>query len=375
MALSENEEKVLALISQDPFLSQRSIADQLALNRSTVATIVASLTNKRYLQGRAYVVNPPADIFCIGGMNVDRIYHLKENFVKGTSNPVMSTVTAGGVARNIAENLGRLGQSVNLLSLAGSDGDYEMIRRNTQFYVNLDHVEQLSHANTSAYTAVLDAHGEMEFAFADMEICNLMSVDWINRYKDVLKMAKMLVVDLNLPADAVAVLIAFARVQKIPLTIIPVSGPKMAHLPSDLTGVNWLIVNQDESETFFNLTVKTEEDFINLGRKWLEAGVENIIITRGMKASLYINKEAFHLLEPPQNPNVVDVTGAGDSYAAGLIYGQVMGYTPLECLSFAMTNAYHTISAPTTVRKNLAAATLQEETNKLREQKLLPHFK
>lgn len=374
MALSENEAKVLALITEDPFLSQKSIADQLGLNRSTVATIVSSLTIKRYLQGRAYVVNPSADIFCIGAMNIDRIYELKGPFVKGTSNPVQSTVTAGGVARNIAENLGRLDQSVSLLSLAGNDGDYEMIKRHTQSHVNMNYVEQLSSSNTSAYTAVLDATGEMEFAFANMDICDEMSVEWINRYKEVLKGAKMLVVDLNLPADSVATLIDFAKAQSIPLTIIPVSGPKMNHLPDNLAGVQWLIVNQDESESFFDVRVNGEEDFIALGKRWLEVGVENVLITRGMQPSLYMNKEAFHLLKPPSNPQVVDVTGAGDSYAAGLIYGQVAGYSPLESLAMAMTNAYHTISATTTVRKNLTAASLQQEVKELKENNLLPNF-
>ena len=54
-------------------------------------------------------------VLCIGGMNVDKKVQLLENLVLETSNPVVSSLSAGGVSRNIAENLGRLGVPVKML--------------------------------------------------------------------------------------------------------------------------------------------------------------------------------------------------------------------------------------------------------------------
>lgn len=49
-------------------------------------------------------------IICIGGANLDRKFYAKFDITSETSNPVKSSTSVGGVARNIAENLGRLGK-------------------------------------------------------------------------------------------------------------------------------------------------------------------------------------------------------------------------------------------------------------------------
>lgn len=80
---------------------------------------------KKYIVGRAYVLNESDGIFCIGAMNLDRKYHLQEDLVLKTSNPTHSEATVGGVARNIAENLGRLDLNVNLISMGSFDQDFQ----------------------------------------------------------------------------------------------------------------------------------------------------------------------------------------------------------------------------------------------------------
>ncbi|MGF3066702.1 PfkB family carbohydrate kinase [Facklamia sp. P12945] len=360
--LNSNEKRVLDLIKQDPFLTQTKLAEILSINRSTLANIVSSLTQKRYLQGRAYIVNEPADIFCIGAMNIDRIFQLKTPLLKSTSNPVNSTVTVGGVARNVAENLGRMELSVSLLSLAGIDADFEEIKAITQPFVNLDHVKSLENHNTSSYTAILDETGQMEVAFADMEICDQMNAEWITSFHLQIENCQFIAMDLNLTQSAVEQVMNIAKKQQIPLVVIPVSGPKMNHLPENLKGITWLIVNQDESEEYFNHKVKTEDDFIYLAELWIDRGVENVIITRGTKPLLYSNqKKEFLYFQPPNNPRLVDVTGAGDSFVAGLIYGLKKEYAPSEAIHYGITNSYYTVQSPSTVRKNLNAKLFEEE--------------
>ena len=56
-------------------------------------------------------------IACIGGAHLDRHGVLRGPLVLGTSNPGSVHVAVGGVARNVAENLARLGVKVTLVSL------------------------------------------------------------------------------------------------------------------------------------------------------------------------------------------------------------------------------------------------------------------
>lgn len=366
--LNANESRLLALISDQPFLSQQELADQLGLTRSTVAGLISSLVAKKYLLGRAYVLNPSAEVICIGGMNMDRKYVLGDNWQPKTSNPVTASMSVGGVARNIAENLGRLGQAVSLLSVAGRDHDYDWIKAQTESYVNLQQVTQLEGQTTSSYTAILDGQGDMQLGLADMGICDQMTPDWLYRHRSWLAQARLLVADLNLPLETVTATIELARQQGLELVIIPVSSPKMTHLPQDLTGVTWLVVNQDESEAYFGCQVVSEEDFTALAEKWLSRGLEHVLMTRGSQAAYYANQSGQRqLIQPPRVEKVVDVTGAGDSFSAGLIHGLLEGKQATEAIAYGLTNAYHTIQTAATVRVDLSAQLLEQNYHELNE--------
>lgn len=366
--LNKNEQRVLEIIENNPFISQKKIGEELDLTRSTVATIISSLTQKKFLLGRAYVVNQSSGIYCIGAMNVDRKYNLLENMVLGTSNPAVSNVSVGGVARNIAENLGRKQIDVSLISLGGHDQDFNYIKRETAPFVNMQHVMQKNGFSTGTYNAVLDSRGEMQLALADMQINEEMNVEWIMEYQNILSEARLLILDLNLPYETVDYLLGLARQFEIEVFIIPVSGPKMSRLPRDLEGVTWLIVNQDESETYFNVQIKDEEDFQELVNHWLDIGVENVVITRGEKGSVYGNHRGVrYTFEPPITEKIVDVTGAGDAYAAGIVYGHLKDFEPKESIHLGMTNAYYTIQSPYTVRVDLTEEKLLEQTEDLFE--------
>ncbi|MGT2757179.1 PfkB family carbohydrate kinase [Streptococcus ovuberis] len=360
--LNEKEQAVLEVIRQFPFYSQQEIADYLGVSRSTVANMISDMIKRNYLLGRAYIINEDAPVICIGGMNVDRKFYACQELILKTSNPVRSEVSIGGVGRNIAENLGRLGESVLMLSRAGDDQDWELIKQQSQSYINLRQVDIAPDQATSSYTAVIDLDGEMSMALANMAICDTMTVAWLQQYEDLLSRARLLVVDLNLPRESVAYLIELAKERGVSLALIPVSAPKMAHLPQELTGVEWLIVNQDESEFFFGQKANTESDFEELAELWLNLGVKQVLITRGARPMLYAKSSGERLLVSPKRvPHMVDATGAGDSLSAGVLFGWLNGYDQKEILEFGLTNAYHTILSSDTVRKTLSRHSFLQE--------------
>lgn len=335
--LNKNEAKILEVIGRDPFISQQNIANELGLTRSTVATIISGLTQKKHLLGRAYVVNKASGIYCVGAMNVDRTFNLFGEIVDGQSNPAVSSLNAGGVARNIAENLGRMDLDVSLVTLGGHDQDYQYIKRETAPYVNMQHVTQLSGYATGTYNAILDHQGDMILAVSDMQINEEMTVEWLENYQNILQEARLLVVDLNLPLETVAYTLKLAQQFEIETFVIPVSTPKMKRLPKELAGVTWIIVNQDEAEAYFELTVETEEDFEDLVERWLVTGVENVIITRETANSIYGNQEGERVTLPAIKTDfVVNETGTGNSFSSGVIYGVAHGKIGIEAIEQGM---------------------------------------
>ena len=59
--------------------------------------------------------SPTGGVLCAGGAVVDRLLHLHAPAVPATSNPARAAASYGGVARNVAENLARLGVDVGLV--------------------------------------------------------------------------------------------------------------------------------------------------------------------------------------------------------------------------------------------------------------------
>lgn len=365
--LTEKEKLVLEALRETPFSSQKELAERLHLNRSTLASVIQSLTQKNKILGRAYVLNDDAsNIFCIGGMNVDRKFHTYDKLIPGTSNPAYNRTSVGGVVRNVAENLGRLGYKPHLLSLGGDDFEMDYIQEHSEDWMDLHWVQRLTGRSTGSYSAIIDVDGEMACALAVMDINEAMDVAWIQGFENQLKTARLIVLDLNLPRDTVAWLIHFAKTHAIPLAVIPVSAPKMARLPKDLDGVTWLIVNQDESEAFFGVRIQNDDDFNRLPDLWIKAGCEQVVVTRGIRPARYGHRDGTgQSFLPPTVDRVIDVTGAGDAYAAGILFGALEGMMPDDAIRLGMTNAWATIQTEDTVRRDLTAEVLKQEVQKL----------
>lgn len=355
-----NKDRIIELISEDPFISQQAISKQIGLSRSTVANIISQLVKEGRIKGRAYVLNEPNQIYCLGAANIDRKFYVKEKLIPETSNPITSENSVGGVARNIAENLGRMDLPVSLISLSGTDNDWDLIHRKTSPHVNLDLSFQKADWRTGSYTAVIDQTGNMSYGFADMEVYDQMTVEMLEGLSHRLSEARCLVVDLNLPKNCINYLENLSTAKGIPFVLVAVSGPKMARMPDRLDGVSWLITNKEESLAYFN-DMSPDNSLSQLAKKWVSAGVDHVILTDGSKQVYYADKNQSKTYPVDPSTNVKDVTGAGDSFAAALLYGWLKEFTIDQSVQLAMINSKATIETSQTVRTDLTKETLLKE--------------
>ena len=87
------------------------------------------------------------------------------------SNPGHISLSAGGVTRNVCENLARLGADVKLLSCVGDDTFGAFIRRSCEDAgVDASHLYEARGASSSMYLSILDADGDMLVGMSDMRI-------------------------------------------------------------------------------------------------------------------------------------------------------------------------------------------------------------
>lgn len=365
--MNEKESLVLKMLQQNPFLSQQQMADELKMSRPALANIISNLTKQGYIVGRAYILSSHQDVICIGGANVDRKYKLKDDVQLETSNPSTSTTTIGGVARNIAENLGRLDHSVHLLSAGGKDGDWEQIVKHSQMYMNLTAVKLHEDFSTGSYAAVLNPDGELVLAMADMEIYDTLTVDYMTEQDRLLSQARLVIMDLNCPRSTVDYVKNRLLSSETELAIVPVSGPKMKHLPDDLHGVDWLFCNTEEAHVYTRIDIVDNDTWKQAVEKILEKGVKRVIVTGGSDGVI-VGQQGSIITHYPAHyvPTIEDVTGAGDAFVSAVLHGYLEGFSMDHCVQFGLVNAAKTLQSSYTVRPELTAHQLIQETEELK---------
>ena len=364
MTEPSKKDQLYELIRANPFISQQDLAVQLRLSRSAVAGYIAGLIRDRRLLGRAYVLPDNRPIVCLGAANLDRKLRSNATLKMGTSNPARQDESFGGVARNIAENLARLAAPVSLITVIGDDSSGKAL---------LDHAEaagidtrgtlRLQGVCTGTYTAVLDDHGEMLLALADMALYDLLTPEFLATRQPQRTVGALTVADMNLPKETLKSLLADALRDAIPLVIVAVSQPKMAHLPDDLRGLRLLILNQGELETRIGARLSTDADFLAACRAIQAQGAQDVIVTRGATGVVYTTGGGIAQLAAPP-AQIVDVTGAGDAFAAAVCWSLFQGSEDmtLACRRGLQLSAM-TLACEETVCPYLTAEVLAETPN------------
>jgi pseudouridine kinase len=367
------KQQLLELIRANAFISQQELATALGLSRSAVANYIAGLIRERALLGRAYVLPDRRPVTCIGAANLDRKLRSTAGIALHTSNPASQSESFGGVARNIAENLARLGTPVALLTATGKDSSGAALLAHAQSLgIDTGGTLQLQDVASGTYTAVLDQDGEMVVALADMALYDRLDAAFIAASQARIATSALVVADLNLPLETVDAVVAEARRLDTPLVLVAVSEPKMARLPRDLSGVRLLILNRGELAARVGRELASETDLDAAVAEVRAQGARDLIVTRGAEGVLYTRGGAGEdqiVRLYAQGADVVDVTGAGDAFAAAVCWSLLQdmnenkaGDLELACRRGLKLSAL-TLGVAETVNPRLGPDSLADMTN------------
>ena len=115
-----------------------------------------------------------------------------------------------------------------------------------------------------------------------------------------------------------------------------------------LQQLDCLICNQLESSIFFSddYQDKTPDELLPLLEKHINAGViPSMIITMGAQGAIYCDNQGNKGYCPAKKVNVIDTTGAGDSFCAGVVSGLTYGCTYEEAIQIGARLAASVITS------------------------------
>lgn len=306
-------------------------------------------------------------ILCIGGANLDRKIMIEGTFQLHTSNPGSTRKqSCGGVARNVAENLGRLSQQVSLLTAVGDDAEGEFIVEQSKLYMKLIPLQVQGEASTGIYTALLDERGELIIATAEMEIYDQICPSTILENIPLITLSRLVLLDTNFSKNVIASIIRLCHEQQIPLVVSSVSASKMRRLPRNLNGVGWLVCNQLEAQSYLGIEIVNDQQLLEATRVFHHLGVQNVIVIREADRIFFASQDGCfgHIsMHPVQE--VIDVTGAHDAFIAGMIYGIIQGYPMEQVCQFGISCVALTIQTDRTVSDTISLTKLHAKFKEL----------
>lgn len=262
-------------------------------------------------------------VIVIGGANVDIKGRASGHAIPGNSNIGTVTLSAGGVGRNIAENLARLGEDVSLLAMVGDDSNGEIIRASCRSGGIDPSMLETSAMPSGVYLAVLDGNGEMITAINDMRAAEAMTIDMLERWQPSLLRADMLVVDCNCPVACIAWLCELSASHGIPLLIEPISVGKAQKLLgfARAAPVHCITPNRQQLAALTG-TDDEREGVARLHR----LGFANVVVHCGKDGARVSDGHGLRRVSAFPAPEIADVIGAGDAAVAGLVCGMLAGF-------------------------------------------------
>lgn len=356
MNLTAREQQVVALLRRDPMIGSAAIAEQLGTTRAAVNVHLSNLGKKGIILGRGYLLSEQPGVVVIGGANVDIKARSTAPATQHTSNPGHGSMTPGGVARNVAENLARLGTRTHLVAAVGRDalGD-NLLAQTSAAGVRLEFVQR-SDRPTGTYTAILDSDGELIVAVADMTVTDDLGPEHVNQAREVIATAGLLVLDGNLAPAALEHALDLAGAAEVRTILEPVSVPKAKAVATLITTERPLYTvtpNRDELTALTGLPARTDRQLRLAADSLHRRGVQHVWVRLGAQGSLLSSAsgEAVHI--PAVPTTVQDVTGAGDSGLAAFCHALIEDHDPVEAARFGHAAAALTIASSHTVRPDL----------------------
>ena len=279
--------------------------------------------------------------------------------ILATSNPGQIRVSAGGVGRNIAENLGRFGVPTLLLSAVGDDEAGRHILEVTEAGgVDVSQVI-VSDSRSAAYLAVLDERGAMRLSVDDMVIMEEVTPRYIYDRRRFIKGAKIVVMDANLSPAAIASALRLATKAGVPVCVDPVSVALAPRLKDHLSYLSIITPNAQEAEILSESPVRDRFEATAAAQKLVSLGVEVAIITLAERGLCYAtSQEKGHI--PAIDCEVADATGAGDALTAGVVYGLVNDFPISEAVRLGVSAATLTLASADTVCSDLSLERLYD---------------
>lgn len=272
-----------------------------------------------------------SDVVVIGSLNYDilvqqdRLPELGETF---TGNELM--LMPGGKGANQAVQCSRLGLNVSMVGCVGNDiYGCELINSLRENNVSVENVNKRGTTTGIGIVQILESG---DYCSTIIKGANyLISEDDIT--ESLFEGQPLVILQSEIPAPVVEYIIGVASTHHC--RIILNNAPARDVSAHALSLVDYLVVNETEAAFMSGADVSSIDDAHSCATGLHKRVKGQVIITLGEKGAVLSQEHGTRHFPAVFCPDVVDTTGAGDSFIGGIAYCIVNGFSLTDAIPFA----------------------------------------
>lgn len=253
----------------------------------------------------------------------------------------------GGIGRNIAENLARLGIEVGFVTLASAGPAASLIfdpLRRLGVRIAAKTVDR----GIGKFVATLDHKGGLVGSRADLPPAELLDWSFLARHAAWLQGAHFLVAEAGLEARFIHSALDVAQSWGVVSVGLPtrlrISAPRL-----DLLGrFDWVLLNGPEAEVISHGQVHDVPTALLALERLQVLGLGQSVITLG-PSGVVAHSEGLSRSWSAPPAAVVDATGAGDAFCAGFVCGLMRRAELADAIALGLSCAARTTETIATV--------------------------
>jgi ribokinase len=257
-----------------------------------------------------------ADVVVVGSLSMDftaiapRLPQLGETVLGDEF-----LMVPGGKGNNQALAAARQGASIAMIGCIGADslGDaiIDVVRAER---IDPSSVIRDATHDTGIAQIMVDANGDNVIVVVP-RANHALDAARVGAQRHLIAEAKVLLVQLEIPLDAVAAALGHARAAGVTTILNPAPA---SSLPDDLLAlVDICVPNETEAESLTTRTVDDPDAAVEAGRALLARGVGAALVTLGSRGAVYVDADR-RIDVAPFEVAAIDATAAGDAFCGAL---------------------------------------------------------
>ena len=286
-------------------------------------------------------------IVVIGTTFVDVKGYPLGDFVPRGRNAGRVVEAHGGVARNIAEDIANAGFASAYVSVVDEGGlSDDIVDRLAQRGCNVDHVGRAENG-LGMWLAIFNEAGDVEASISRRPDTSGIERILAEKGDEIVAQADSVCVEFDIDEAILERVLALAE-QHGKQVYVPVTNMAIACKRRDLLRrVACLMCNQQEAAKLFSRAIgaaSPEEVLRALPRELERIGLSSMVVTMSDRGSVFAQATGECGWCPAREVEVVDTTGAGDAFFAGVATGLTKGKSLAESCAMGTKLAASAIS-------------------------------